>query len=79
MPTPNPEIQKRLAEARAELAALKQEKARLFPPNKDPLGTPDRYPRDYSPDQIARHKQLNAEIERLEQLVDGLQLRLYSK
>lgn len=79
MATPNPTIQKLLDEAKAQLAAAKAEKARLFPPNTDPLGTPDRYPRDYTPEQIAKHNQLDAQIEMLEQRVDELQLRLYSK
>lgn len=79
MTTPNPTIQKLLDEAKQELAACKAEKARLFPPNRDPLGTPDRYPRDYTPEQIAKHQQLNAQIEMLEQRVDELHLRLYSK
>jgi hypothetical protein len=79
MATPNPTIQRQLEQAKADLAALKAEKARLFPPNKDPLGSPDRFPRDYTSEQIAKHKQLNAQIEALEQRVDELQLRLYSK
>ena len=77
MPTPNPTIQKQLDQAKAELAALKAEKARLFPPNTDPLGSPDRFPRDYSPEQIAVHKRLSAQIEALEQRIDSLQLQLY--
>lgn len=79
MLTPNPTIQKQLEQAQAELAALKAEKTRLFPANKDPLGTPDRFPRDYSPQQIEQHKRLNAQIEALEQRVDSLQLQLYRK
>ncbi len=79
MSTPNPTIQKSLQETKAQLAAAKAEKARLFPPNPNPLGTPDKYPRDYTPEQIARHNQLDAEIEMLERRVDELQLRLYSK
>ncbi len=79
MPTPNPTIQKMLDQAKAELAALKAEKTRMFPPNLDPLGTPDRYPRDYTPEQIAYHKKLVAQIEALEQRIDDLQLRLYSQ
>lgn len=76
---PNPNIQRQLEQAKVELADLKAEKTKLFPPNKDPLGSPDRYPRDYTPEQIAKHKQLDAQIEALEQRVDELQLRLYSK
>jgi hypothetical protein len=79
MPVPNPAIQKLLDTAKQELAAAKAEKARLFPPNTDPLGSPDRYPYDYTPEQIEKHKLLNAQIEHLEQRVDELQLQLYSK
>lgn len=79
MSTPNPTIQRQLEQAKSELAAAKAEKARLFPPNTNPLGTPDRYPQDYTPEQIARHQQLNAQIEMLEQRVDALQLQLYRK
>jgi hypothetical protein len=79
MPTPNPKIQKLLDEAKQQLAAAKAEKARLFPPNPDPLGSPDRYPRDYTPEQIELHNQLDERIELLEQRIDELQLQLYSK
>ncbi len=79
MPTPNPTIQKMLDDARQKLAAAKAEKARLFPPNPDPLGTPDRFPRDYTPEQIEKHRELNEQIELLEQRVDELELQLYSK
>ena len=79
MPTPNPTIQKMLDDTRQQLAAAKAEKAQLFPPNTDPLGTPDRYPRDYTPEQIEKHRELNEQIERLEQRVDELELQLYSK
>ncbi|RIK23957.1 MAG: hypothetical protein DCC52_12795 [Chloroflexi bacterium] len=79
MPTPNPVIQQKLDAARQQLAAVKAEKARLFPPNPDPLGTPDRFPRDYSPEQIEQHRRLNEQIELLEQRVDELELQLYSK
>ena len=79
MPTPNPAIQKSLDDARQQLAAAKAEKARLFPPNTDPLGAPDKFPRDYSSEQIEKHRQLNEQIERLEQRVDELELQLYTK
>lgn len=79
MLTPNPALQQQLNQAKQELAALKAEKARLFPPNTDPLGSPDRFPRDYTSEQVAHHSRLNAQIEALEQRVDELQLRLYSK
>lgn len=79
MATPNPLIQQQLDAAKQQLADLKAEKRRLFPPNTDPLGTPDRFPGDYTAEQIAKHKQLNAQIDALEHRVDDLQLRLYTK
>lgn len=79
MATPNPAIQQLLTDAKQQLTTLKSEKTRLFPPNTDPLGSPDRFPGDYTPEQLAKHRQLNAEIEALEQRIDDLQLRLYSK
>ncbi len=79
MPTPNPAIQNLLDQAKKQLAELKAEKLRLFPPNTDPLGSPDRFPADYTPEQIAYHRQLNSQIEALEQRVDDLQSRLYTK
>ncbi|TAH51402.1 MAG: hypothetical protein EYC68_10805 [Chloroflexota bacterium] len=79
MPTPNPTIQRQLDETKAQLASLKAEKTRLFPPNTDPLGSPDRFPKDYTPEQIRYHNQLDAQIEALEHRVDELQLQLYRK
>ena len=79
MATPNPAIQAQLDAAKQELARLKAEKLRLFPPNTDPLGTPDKFPGDYTPEQIAKNRELSAQIDMLEQRVDDLQLRLYSK
>jgi hypothetical protein len=79
MATPNPAIQAQLDQAKKELAELKAEKLRLFPPNTDPLGTPDKFPGDYTPEQLARHRQLSRQIEALEQRIDDLQLRLYTK
>lgn len=79
MTTPNPNIQKALEQAKAQLAELKAEKARLYPPNPHPLAQPDTYPQGYTAEQIAQHNALDAQIEMLEQRVDDLQLRLYSK
>lgn len=78
-PTPNPIIKQQLEQAKAELAKLKAEKLRLFPPNPDPLGTPDRYPKEYTPEQIELHNRLDEQIELLEQKIDELQLQLYVK
>jgi hypothetical protein len=79
MPTPNPQVQELLDQAKAQLAAIRAEKLRLFPPNTDPLGSPDRYPGSYTKEQIEHRNQLNAQIEMLEQRIDDLQTRLYSK
>lgn len=77
MRTPNPVIKQRLDQAKAKLAEVRAEKTRLFPPNLDPLGTPDKFPRDYTPEQIAHHRQLNAQIEQLEAEIEELQYKLY--
>lgn len=79
MATPNPAIKAQLDAAKQELARLKAEKLKLFPPNTDPLGTPDKFPGDYTPEQLAKHRELSAQIDMLEQRVDDLQLRLYTK
>lgn len=79
MPTPNPVIQQRLELAKKELADLRAEKMRIFPPNRDPLGAPDKFPGDYTPDQIAYHRKLNQQIEQLEKLIDQLQSQLFQK
>lgn len=79
MSTPNPAVQQMLDQAKAQLAEAKAEKRRLFPPNTDPLGSPDRYPADYTPEQIQKHNQLDAQIDYLEQQIEDLQSRLYTK
>ncbi len=78
MATPNPEIQRLLEQARRELADAKAEKARLFPPNLHPFAEPDKYPKDYTPEQIAQRNALNARIETLEKRIDDLVNRLYT-
>ncbi len=79
MPTPNPKVAAELQKAREELARLKAEKLRLYPPNPHPLAEPDRYPRDYTAEQIRHRNELVAQIESLEHRIDELELRLYSK
>ncbi len=79
MATPNPEIQRLLDEARRELAEARAEKLRLFPPNLHPFAEPDKYPKDYTPEQIAQRNALNAQIESLEKRIDDLRNRLYSQ
>ncbi len=79
MTTGNPIIQQQLDEAKRKLAELRAEKLRLFPPNPYPLSQPDAYPKGYSQEQIAQRNELNAQIESLENRIDELQRRLYSK
>ncbi len=78
MATPNPVIQQLLDQARKELAEAKAEKTRLFPPNLHPFAEPDKYPKDYTPEQIAKRNALNAQIESLEKRIDDLRNRLYT-
>ncbi len=75
----NPEIQRLLEEAKRELAEVRAEKSRLFPANPHPFAQPDKYPKDYSPEQIRRRNELNAQIETLENRIEELQNRLFSK
>jgi 2-phospho-L-lactate transferase/gluconeogenesis factor (CofD/UPF0052 family) len=79
MATANPEIKKLLEHAKRELAAAKEEKARLFPANLHPLAEADKYPQDYTPDQIHRRNFLNARIESLENQIEDLLNRQYLK
>ncbi len=78
MPTPNPQIAEELRQAKEELARLKAEKLRLYPPDPHPFVEPSRYPRDYTPEQIQYRNQLIAQIEELERRIDDLEDRLYS-
>ncbi len=79
MATPNPVIAQKLQHAKDKLAQLKAEKARLYPANPHPFIEPDRYPRDYSPEQIQYRNQLVQQIEELEKRIDELQDQLYRK
>ncbi len=78
MATPNPIIAQQLREAQERLAQLRAEKIRLFPPNPHPFVQPDRYPGDYTPQQILQRNQLVQQIEELEKRVQELQDRLYT-
>jgi hypothetical protein len=78
MATPNPIIAQQLRDAQAELARLKAEKLRLFPPNPHPFAQPDRFPRDASPAQIRQRNELVARIEALEQQIEELAAKLYA-
>ncbi|MBI4786803.1 MAG: hypothetical protein HY782_07135 [Chloroflexi bacterium] len=79
MASPNPQIAEELKHAREQLAQLKQEKLRLFPPNTHPFTEPDKYPGGYTPQEIHQRNQLVSQIEILEQRIEHLQERLYSK
>lgn len=75
----NPAVQRMIEESKAELARLKAEKARLFPANLHPLAEPDRYPKDFTPDQIRQRNTLNAQIESLENRIEDLENRKFQK
>ena len=79
MPTPNPKISEQLKQAKDELARLKAEKLRLFPPNPHPLAQPDTFPSGYTQEQIRYRNQLVGQIEMLEKQVELLQDQLYRK
>ncbi len=79
MATPNPRIAQQLQQARDKLAQLKAEKARLYPANPHPFVEPDRYPHDFSPEQIQHRNRLVQQIEELEKRIDDLQDQLYRK
>ena len=79
MPTPNPQIAEELKQAQDELARLKAEKLRLYPPNPHPLAQPDAYPGNSTLEQIAHRNDLVRRIEALEAQVDALQDQLYQK
>ena len=79
MATPNPEVRRQLDEARFELARVKAEKLRLFPANLHPLAEPDKYPKEYTAEDIRQRNLLNAQIESLEARIEELQNRQYRK
>ena len=79
MSTPNPQVGGELQDAKDELARLKAEKLRLYPPAAHPLAQPDRFPGEYTPDQITYRNQLVERIEELEKRIEELQDRLYRK
>jgi hypothetical protein len=77
MSSQNPQVADELRQAKEELARLKAEKLRLYPPDPHPLADPSRYPRDYTPEQIEYRNRLVARIEVLEERIEQLQDRLY--
>ncbi len=79
VPNPNPDVQRLLDEARRELAEARAEKLQEFPPNPHPFAQPDKFPGDYTPEQIKRRNELTARIEHLEQRIEQLSRQLYMK
>ena len=79
MPKPNPKVAEELRQAKEELARVKEEKLRLFPPNLHPLAQPDSYPGNYTADQIRHRNELVRKIELLEQRIEQLTNQLYQK
>jgi hypothetical protein len=79
MPPPNPQIADELTQAKEELARLRAEKLRLYPPDPHPFVEPSRYPRDYTAEQIEHRNQLIDQIEELERRIEELTDRLYLK
>ena len=79
MATPNPGIAQQLRQAQAELARLTAEKRKLFPPNLHPFAEPDRFPREATPEQIRQRNALITRIETLEQQIEELEARLYTR
>ncbi|MBI3915077.1 MAG: hypothetical protein HY327_12940 [Chloroflexi bacterium] len=79
MPTPNPTIAEELKRAKEELARIKAEKTRLYPPNLHPLAQPDSYPDKSTSAQIQQRNEMVRKIEALEQQIEMLQDQLYRK
>ena len=77
MSSQNPQVAAELRRAKDELEQLKAEKYRLYPPDPHPFVEPDRYPHEYTPQQIEHRNQLVARIEDLERHIEELQDRLY--
>ncbi len=75
---PNPQIAQQLDLAKQQLERLKAEKARLYPPNPHPFVQPDRFPQDYTPDQIRYRNELVDRMEKLEKRIQDLEDQLYT-
>jgi hypothetical protein len=72
MSDPKTLVAQRLHEAKAELAQLKSEKLKLFPPNPHPFAQSDAFPANATRDQVAKRNALIARIEELERLIKEL-------
>jgi hypothetical protein len=68
-----PIASQRLREAKAELARLRAEKLKLFPPNPHPFAQPDTFPTDATQEQIRRRNELVARIEELEKQIEEME------
>lgn len=77
MPKPNPKIAAQLRQARAELARVKAQKLKLFPPNPHPFAQADDLPKNATPEDIRQRNLLVARIEELETTISELEERLY--
>jgi hypothetical protein len=69
---PNPNHADKLRRARAELAQLKSEKLKLFPPNPHPFAQADAFPQNATRAQIEKRNALVGRIEELERLIKEL-------
>jgi len=65
-------IARELAQAKQELAQLKAEKLKLFPPNPHPFAQADPFPKNATPEQIRQRNELIARIEELEKRIATL-------
>lgn len=66
---PNPKNALALQQAKQELARLKADKLKLFPPNPHPFAQADTFPKNATPDQIKQRNELVARIEELEKRI----------
>lgn len=62
-----------LARAKQQLAQLKAEKLKLFPPNLHPFAQPDQFPKNATPEQIRQRNELITRIEELERRIQELE------
>lgn len=72
MQLPNSRSADELGSAKQELAQLKAEKLRLFPPNPHPFAQSDQFPNNATPEQIKQRNDLIARIEELERRIQEL-------
>jgi hypothetical protein len=73
MPILNSKPTDELVRAQQQLAQLKAEKLKLFPPNPHPFAQPDQFPKNATPEQIKQRNDLIARIEELERRIKELE------